>query len=78
MIQEMTVLKSSRGAETLRSTALHTLAEIIRSGEYEKEVNSLRTYYPLMDKTRNNDFSLLSVGDLQNLQKQFQNMQKVL
>ena len=63
MIQEMTVLKSSRGAETLRSTTLHTLAEIIRSGEYEKEVNSLRTYYPLMDKTRNNDGTLAGGED---------------
>ena len=59
----MTVLKSSRGAETLRSTTLHTLAEIIRSGEYEKEVNSLRTYYPLMDKTRNNDGTLAGGED---------------
>ena len=63
MIQEMTVLKSSRGAETLRSTALHTLAEIIRSGEYEKEVNSLRTYYPLMNKTRNEDGTLAGGED---------------
>ncbi|MBR1879531.1 MAG: DUF3874 domain-containing protein [Prevotella sp.] len=58
MMKEITIIKNSRGTETLRATELHVLAEAIRSGEYQKEVNNLRTYYPLMAKERNEDGTL--------------------
>ena len=57
-MKEITIIKNSRGAETLRATELHVLAEAIRSEEYQKEVNNLRTYYPLMSKERNEDGTL--------------------
>ena len=57
-MKEITIIKNSRGTETLRATELHVLAEAIRSGEYQKEVNNLRTYYPLMAKERNEDGTL--------------------
>jgi len=57
-MKEITIIKNSRGTETLRATELHVLAETIRSGEYQKEVNNLRTYYPLMSKERNEDGTL--------------------
>ena len=58
MMKEITVIKNSRGAETLRPTELHALAETIRSGEYQKDVDELRTFYPLMVKDRNADGTL--------------------
>ena len=57
-MKEITIIKNSRATETLRATELHVLAETIRSGEYQKEVNNLRTYYPLMSKERNEDGTL--------------------
>ena len=45
---KITLLKTLRNQETLRTTSIATLAESIKGGEYLEEVNALRTNYPLL------------------------------
>ena len=57
-MNKITILKSTRGKETLRLTDVTTLAESIRSLEYETEVNDLRRLYPILKLERRDDGSL--------------------
>ena len=45
---KITLLKTLRNQETLRTLSIATLAEGIKGGEYLEEVNALRTNYPLL------------------------------
>ena len=57
-MNKITILKSTRGKETLRLTDVMTLAESIRTLEYEAEVNDLRRLYPILKLERRDDGSL--------------------
>jgi hypothetical protein len=47
MSTKITIIKIYRNKETLRTLELQEVADIISKGEYLKEVNDFRTFYPL-------------------------------
>ncbi|MBQ7512505.1 MAG: hypothetical protein IJU11_07150 [Prevotella sp.] len=47
-MQNITIIKPYRQAETLNIQDIQTLASRIRTLEYQEEVNQLRTFYPLL------------------------------
>ncbi len=58
------LIKSYRNKETLRTSGLQELADLIRSGEYQQQVSEFRHVYPLADiKSRNADGTLDSLTD---------------
>jgi hypothetical protein len=58
MTQQVTIIKQQRGGETLRNVDIPTLAAIIRTQEYQHEVNELRLMYPMLNTERGDDGSL--------------------
>ena len=59
-----TLIKTYRNKETLRLVELQELAGVIRSGEYQEQVSSFRSVYPLADfKSRNQDGTFDSLPD---------------
>ena len=58
-MKEITMIKRQRGGEALRTLEIETVVDMMRKGDYQKEVNLLRTYYPIIDKERNEDGTLV-------------------
>ena len=58
-MKEITMIKRQRGGEVLRTLEMVTVVDMMRKGDYQKEVNLLRTYYPIIDKERNEDGTLV-------------------
>ena len=58
-MKEITMIKRQRGGEVLRTLEIETVVDMMRKGDYQKEVNLLRTYYPIIDKERNEDGTLV-------------------
>ena len=52
---KITILKSNRGKETMRTMELGQLAEMISACEYQKEVDELRQIYPILELRREDD-----------------------
>ena len=52
------MIKRQRGGEALRTLEIETVVDMMRKGDYQKEV-LLRTYYPIIDKERNEDGTLV-------------------
>lgn len=46
MSTKITIIKIYRNKETLRTLELQEVADIICKGDYLKEVNDFRTFYP--------------------------------
>ena len=44
-MKEITMIKRQRGGEVLRTLEMETVVDMMRQGEYQKEVDLLRTYY---------------------------------
>ena len=61
---DITIIKRQRGGETLRTLDMETVVDMIRLGEYRKEVDQVRTYYPIMDKERSEDGTLIGSNEL--------------
>ena len=58
-MKEITMIKRQRGGEVLRTLEIETVVDMMRKGDYQKEVDLLRTYYPIIDKERNEDGTLV-------------------
>lgn len=58
-MKEITMIKRQRGGEALRTLEMETVVDMMRKGDYQKEVDLLRTYYPIIDKERNEDGTLV-------------------
>ncbi len=58
MTTKITIIKNVRQSETLRNVDIQTLADMIRTQEYQAEVNELRTLYPILKMERLEDGSL--------------------
>ena len=58
-MKEITMIKRQRGGEALRTLEIETVVDMMRKGDYQKEVDLLRTYYPIIDKERNEDGTLV-------------------
>ena len=54
-MKQITLMKNQRGGEALRTLDIDKVVEMMRQGDYRKEVDLLRTYYPVIDKERNED-----------------------
>ena len=64
MTPKVTIIKSYRNKETLKTSELQELADMMRSGEYQQQVSEFRHVYPLADsKSRNADGTLDSLTD---------------
>ena len=64
MTPKVTIIKNYRNKETLRTSELQELADMMRSGEYQQQVSEFRHVYPLADsKSRNADGTLDSLTD---------------
>ena len=64
MTPKVTIIKSYRNKETLKTSELQELADMMRSGEYQQQVSEFRHVYPLADsKSRNADGTLDSLAD---------------
>ena len=57
-MKQITLMKNQRGGEALRTLDIDKVVEMMRQGDYRKEVDLLRTYYPIIDKERNEDGTL--------------------
>ena len=60
---KITMIKRQRGGETLRTLDMETVVDMMRRGDYQKETDSVRTYYPIMDKEREDDGTLRGEND---------------
>ena len=64
MTPKVTIIKNYRNKETLKTSELQELADMMRSGEYQQQVSEFRHVYPLADlKSRNADGTLDSLTD---------------
>ena len=62
-MKQITLMKNQRGGESLRTLDIDKVVDMIRQGDYRKEVDLLRTYYPIIDKERNEDGTLRGAED---------------
>ena len=64
MIPKVTIIKSYRNKETLRTSELQELASMMQNGEYQEQVSEFRHVYPLADfKSRQADGTLDSLPE---------------
>ena len=61
---KITLVKNYRQTETLRIVELADMVELMRSSEYEQDVENLRRYYPMLTLEREKDGSVSGASRL--------------